>query len=850
MAGLLIPIFPNRILSLGSEYAMTNSERRNIQVTNFICLIMVAAIVLIASIRLVQGGFGWWFYTPMAAEAMLCFVFIALNRQGYTTLGRLLLCWSASLSVVVNFQLLITHVPTPETSHYLGFKIFLVSFSCFPFLAFDVTELKKMLTAFAVPGLTILFYDNILEWLHVGYYQMGLTDESYSYNTVREFVSLFVIGLSFIFLKRVIQKQDVENKKLIDELAEKNLFIQKNAEHELAGLNRQLSENLDELVRSEARLTASERELRRAYERLRYHINNTPLAVIERNNNLEITYWNKRAEELFGWTASEVLGIHPQDFLLHPDDKARAIKSMDEALNQKRESNFMDIRTITKNGDVLHCLWYFSFLRNEHGDLETILSFISDITTQRRVDYYLNERIKELRTLYNVSQLLTTSGKSMHDVFSSFPRLLPPGWQYPDVCAARLEVSGVAYQTENYRESPFEQSIKIEINRSEIGCLRIVYLEEKPTEYEGPFFKEERDLLIGIVGMLQVYIERKLEEEALLKAQANLSATINNTQILIWSVDQNFNLITYNEAFRKHATTVLKAPIHERDFRQHFSDSFKAKWLERYKRALTGEVLTLEETSNGIDFRFSLSPIIENKKVIGVSIFADNITEQNRQHRELREANNKISELKMLALRSVMNPHFIFNVLSSIQYFITRNDQLNAINYLTSFSKLMRTVLTRSVADAVTIKEEIDLLKDYVHLEKLRFEDKFEFVIDCDPSIDIANITLPSLLIQPYVENAILHGLYNKEGNGILLLRIRIADEFLLFDVEDDGVGREAAAKYQEKNQPKRKSMGTQLTEERLRIFNGDIEPPVTFRDLYNEKGAAGTRVTLRIKIA
>lgn len=843
-------IFPNQVLNLGSEYATTNSERRNIQVANFISLMLLVAILLVVLIRIVQGGFGWWFYTPLAVESIVCVGALALNSNGHTNIGRLLVCWSASVSQLVNFKLFISHIPVPETSHYVGFKIFLVSFACLPFLAFDITETKRMVVALSIPMLSIFFFDTALEWFHVGYYQVGLTDKSYPYNNVREFISLLVIGSSFLFLKRAIRKQDLENQKLIDELAEKNLVIQKTADHEHARLNKQLSQNLEELGKSEARLTSSERELRRAYERLRYHINNTPLAVIERNNNLEITYWNKRAEELFGWTAAEVLGVRPQDFLLHPEDRARAIQSMDEALTQKRESNFMDIRTVNKNGNVLHCLWYFSFLRNEHGELETVLSFISDITVQRRVDYYLNERIKELRTLYNVSQLLTTSGKSMHDVFTSFPGLLPPGWQYPDICAARLEVSGVAYQTENYRESPFAQSIKIEMEGTEIGRLEVVYLEETPREHEGPFFKEERDLLTGIAGMLQVYIERKLEEEELLKAQANLSATINNTQILIWSVDENFNLITYNEAFRKHATTVLNAPIHERDFRKHFAEGFKTKWFERYKRALTGEALTLEETSNGIDFRFSLSPIIENKKVIGVSIFADNITEQNRQHLALREANNKISELKMLALRSVMNPHFIFNVLSSIQYFITRNDQLNAINYLTSFSKLMRTVLTRSVADAVTVKEEIDLLKDYVHLEKLRFEDKFEFVVDCDPSIDVANITLPSLLIQPYVENAILHGLYNKEGKGTLLLRVRATDEFLCFDVEDDGVGREAAAKYQEKNQSKRKSMGTQLTEERLKIFNGDAEPPVTFHDLYTGKSATGTRVTIRIKIA
>ncbi len=202
----------------------------------------------------------------------------------------------------------------------------------------------------------------------------------------------------------------------------------------------------------------------------------------------------------------------------------------------------------------------------------------------------------------------------------------------------------------------------------------------------------------------------------------------------------------------------------------------------------------------------------------------------------------------MMALRSVMNPHFIFNVLSSIQYFITRNDELNAINYLTSFSKLMRTVLTRSVADLVSLREELDLLHDYVHLEKLRFEKKFDVRIECDKHINPDEISMPSLLIQPYVENAILHGLYNKEGEGHLLISVSADGEFLRFVIEDDGIGRKAAQAFRDKSKTKRQSMGTKLTEERLIILNGDSQPPVVYEDLYEGNEPAGTRAIIRVK--
>jgi sensor histidine kinase YesM len=320
---------------------------------------------------------------------------------------------------------------------------------------------------------------------------------------------------------------------------------------------------------------------------------------------------------------------------------------------------------------------------------------------------------------------------------------------------------------------------------------------------------------------------------------------------MIWSVDKNFDLITFNEPFRnfnlKSRGITVEAGVNHRNF---LSEEYSRTWEERYLRALSGENVVIEDTVVGDqDFRFSLSPIIEHNRITGVSVFADNITEHNQRTRELADANKKINDLKMMALRSAMNPHFIFNVLSSIQYFITKNDELNAINYLTSFSKLMRTVLTRSVADSVSLEEEIELLHNYIHLEKLRFEEKFNYVLQSDETLDTENIRIPSLLIQPYVENAILHGLYNKEGAGTLTIRIRSMDDYLVFEIEDDGIGRDAASKISMAKQPNRKSMGTQLTEERLKILNSDSELAVTYDDLFDGSTPVGTRVKIRIRL-
>jgi LytS/YehU family sensor histidine kinase len=202
-----------------------------------------------------------------------------------------------------------------------------------------------------------------------------------------------------------------------------------------------------------------------------------------------------------------------------------------------------------------------------------------------------------------------------------------------------------------------------------------------------------------------------------------------------------------------------------------------------------------------------------------------------------------------MALRSVMSPHFIFNVLNAIQYYIAKNDRLNAINYLSTFSKLVRSILTHSVSNKITLAEEIEMLKNYISLEMLRFENKFDFNIEVIDQVDIDNIEIPSLLIQPYVENAILHGLYNKNEKGTLSIRIKEEDEVVIFEIEDDGVGREVATKLRQQNFPSHKSMGVKLTEERLKLINSQNLADFEIEDLVDARGPSGTRVTIRITL-
>ena len=189
--------------------------------------------------------------------------------------------------------------------------------------------------------------------------------------------------------------------------------------------------------------------------------------------------------------------------------------------------------------------------------------------------------------------------------------------------------------------------------------------------------KDNFGLPLYFVAQIEDITQEKRAAENLILSEANLNATINNTELLIWSVDRNFKILMYNRPFRKFIKDYYGVLVDTgaRVFETLATPeavSHSAIWSALYLRVLAGERIILEEMRFGIDFQYSLSPIVEADQIIGVSIYADNVTERKARDRELAEANKKIGELRLMALRSVMSPHFIFNVLNSIQYYIAQ----------------------------------------------------------------------------------------------------------------------------------------------------------------------------------
>ncbi len=211
-----------------------------------------------------------------------------------------------------------------------------------------------------------------------------------------------------------------------------------------------------------------------------------------------------------------------------------------------------------------------------------------------------------------------------------------------------------------------------------------------------------------------------------------------------------------------------------------------------------------------------------------------------------------LAEVEMKALRAQMNPHFIFNSLSSINKFIVAKDERVASDYLAKFSRLIRLVLENSMQQSIPLDKEIAALELYILMEQLRFENGFEYYIVVDQTVEAESILIPPLLLQPFVENAIWHGLSHREFPGKISINIKVIDQTLVCSIEDNGVGREKAKEIKAKNKSTYKSLGMKVTHERIDLLKQqkNIVSEIVFVDLKDETGnATGTRAEIKIPL-
>ncbi|MCV6630314.1 MAG: histidine kinase [Flavobacteriaceae bacterium] len=232
------------------------------------------------------------------------------------------------------------------------------------------------------------------------------------------------------------------------------------------------------------------------------------------------------------------------------------------------------------------------------------------------------------------------------------------------------------------------------------------------------------------------------------------------------------------------------------------------KWTDAYNKQLsfydpkpgdyTLEIQYKEQTNS---YAFSIQPLFWQRQIFKIalwifafmlvavgSILIANRLQRIRNRKKLQE--QELSQLQLTALRSQMNPHFVFNSLSAIQYYINQNDFEASERYLVKFAKLIRQFFALSKKNTITLEEEITLLRNYLYIEKLRFKSKLQYAFRIDQKLALKSIQIPTMLLQPIVENAVNHGVFNKKGNGMVIIEFeKINKQTIAVKIQDDGIG-------------------------------------------------------------
>jgi len=225
-----------------------------------------------------------------------------------------------------------------------------------------------------------------------------------------------------------------------------------------------------------------------------------------------------------------------------------------------------------------------------------------------------------------------------------------------------------------------------------------------------------------------------------------------------------------------------------------------------------------------------------------------NIRAKHEVEKKMLQFEKQLFDIEQKALRLQMNPHFIFNSLNAIQSFVIANDTDKAIHYLAKFSQLMRLILSNSRESHIPLKDELKSLVYFMDIERLRFDNKFEYEVKKDPKIDEEFMAIPPMIIQPYVENAILHGLIHQSKKGRISIDFKLRKDTIFCVIEDNGIGREEAMKIREASGIKRKSKGMLITKERIDLLNKQYKDKYAVQviDLNDPKGKSlGTRVEI-----
>lgn len=413
---------------------------------------------------------------------------------------------------------------------------------------------------------------------------------------------------------------------------------------------------------------------------------------------------------------------------------------------------------------------------------------------------------------------------------------------------------------------------KVNLSNSDLPIIKYTISDGLPSDIVSSIYKEKDTIWLGSPAGLTYFNEKHISSTSICKATL-LNVSVSGSER---SPDSTLSLsyLDNNITF-EYAGISLKGG---EDIEYHYKlDGLDTRWNKTKETILAYNSLPYGNyklqlyavnkfglKSNMISADFIVNkPFWKNPWLLGIvicGIFLLAIWLVSKRYQRIlysREQQNRVQRqfaaLEQQALQAQMNPHFIFNCLNSIQQYILTNDKEKANQFLTGFASLVRRTLDISEKHTISLSEEIDYLKKYLEMEQMRFGDNFNYEIAVDKSINPDLVNIPSLLLQPYVENSLRHGIrYKEHGTGWLHISFSVTDHELICGIKDNGIGRKKAAEYKSKQHIEYQSRGMSLTEKRIDLINKINKSfiSIDITDLEDMDGnGTGTEIKLRIPI-
>lgn len=366
---------------------------------------------------------------------------------------------------------------------------------------------------------------------------------------------------------------------------------------------------------------------------------------------------------------------------------------------------------------------------------------------------------------------------------------------------------------------------------------------------ENPYYYCQTLNNLGLSYLKNNYLENaELMFQEALEVAKNHNYNKQKTQILFHLSELYDSLNNKEEAFHYYKEAVNK----EREKTKQFNNLF-----------VNNLVSKLDEEPEDKDIRLSQNEIKirsyeanRNRNVLIITLISLallSVALYSIYRQRLLNNDRQVLMLEQQALQAQMNPHFIFNALNSIKLYIINNEQKQAVFYLNKFSKLIRNILDVSKVKEVSLKEELSTMDLYMSIENIRFNNEINYIKQINSTLNLDTIKVPPLLLQPFLENAIWHGLSSKTGEKeIVLSAFKVSKNLIEINITDNGVGRKAAMEIKKNKSLKRKSIGLDLTKERLKTFSNDFihDFSLKYYDLHDNDGSPkGTKIAIRIPL-